>query len=188
MIRLDCAYKRVTSNTSMKILQLINLLSIVTLVSCDRNMPGGFWETFDKKSIVKNESDQGPYGGHRVIHWENATKGTYNQKSIIDFAVLNGWTPTDTLILGKPDMIDWISYDKLVFPIYLSGINKKWTEDDLGGYTEFERYIDSDLTVYKFKTDWVLIYPGTDESTSENGYIIVDKDESKMTLYQLWGE
>ena len=160
----------------------------MTLVSCDRNMPGGFWETFDKKSIVKNESDQGPYGGHRVIHWENATKGTYNQKSIIDFAVLNGWTPTDTLILGKPDMIDWISYDKLVFPIYLSGINKKWTEDDLGGYTEFERYIDSDLTVYKFKTDWVLIYPGTDESTSENGYIIVDKDESKMTLYQLWGE
>lgn len=85
-------------------------------------------------------------------------------------------------------MADWISYDKLVFPIYLKGINKKWTEDDLSGYTEFERYINSDLTVYRFKTDWTLIHPGTNESTSENGYILVDKDESKMTHYQMWGE
>ena len=151
-------------------------------------MPGGFWTTFDKKSIIKNESDQGPYGGHRIIHWQTVTTRTYNQKSIIEFATSNGWTPTDTLKLSKSDMDDWLSQNKLVFPIYLNGIHKKWSKEDLKSYTEFERYIDSDLTVYRFKTDWVLIYPGTNESTSENGYILVDKDESKMTLYQLWGE
>lgn len=157
-------------------------------MSCDKNMPGGFWTKFDKKSIVKNESDQGPHGGHRVIHWTTSTTGTYNRKAIIDYAILNGWTPTDTLKLSKSDMNDWISKDKLLFPIYLNGIHKKWTEEDLKAYTEFERYIDSDLTVYRFKTDWILIYPGTDESTSENGYVLVDKDENEMTLYQLWGE
>lgn len=151
-------------------------------------MPGGFWTTFDKKSIVKNENDQGPYGGHRVIHWETNNTGAYNQTAITDFATSNGWTLTDTLELSKSDMDDWHSNSKLVFPIYLNGIHKKWTKEDLRSYTEFERYIDSDLIVYRFKTDWILIYPGTDESTSENGYLLVDKKESKMTLYQLWGE
>jgi hypothetical protein len=151
-------------------------------------MPGGFWTKFDKKSIVKNESDQGPRGGHRVIHWATSAIGTYSQKEIIDYAISNGWTPTDTLKLSKSDMNDWTSSGKLVFPVYLNGIHKKWTEEDLRSYTEFERYIDSDLTVYRFKTDWILIYPGTNESTSENGYVIVDKEQSKMTLYQLWGE
>ena len=85
----------------MKIYQLIIIL---TLVSCDRNMPGGFWKNFDKKSIVKNESDQGPYGGRRVIHWETSSAGTYNQKTITDFAASNGWTLADTLKLIKLDI------------------------------------------------------------------------------------
>lgn len=151
-------------------------------------MPGGFWNAFDKNSIVVNESDQGPYGGHRVIHWKSSINGIYNPKSIIGFATSNGWIPVDTLLLDRSDLADWISNDKPVFPIYLKGINKKWTEDDLGSYTEFERYIDDDMTIYRFKTQWILIYPGTDESTNENGYILVDKQEKRMTLYQLWGE
>ena len=160
----------------------------MALTSCDRDMPSGFWKIFDEKSIVKNESDQGPFGGHRIIHWETSIPGTYNQKTIIDFATSNGWNVTDTVEISKSDMVDWHSNSKLIFPIYLNGIHKKWTKEDLRSYTAFERYIDSDLTIYRFKTDWILIYPGTDESTSENAYLLVDKNESKMTLYQLWGE
>src|SRR5688572_11501396 len=81
----------------MRISQLIIFLTILALVSCDKNMPGGFWRTFDRKSIVKNESDQGPYGGHRIIHWVTDKKGTYDQKSVLEFATSNGWNPTDTL-------------------------------------------------------------------------------------------
>lgn len=151
-------------------------------------MPGGFWEKYENKFIVKNESDQGPYGGHRTIHWTAKEKGTFDEKRILDFAISKEWYPTDTMRFSKSDIMDWYSDKIPVFPIYFKGTYKMYSEDDLSAFTAFKRLITDDLTVYRFKTNWLLIYPGSNESTAENGYILIDKDGKQMTLYQMWGE
>ena len=55
-------------------------------------------------------------------------------------------------------------------------------------FEKFPRWINSNLTVYKFKTNFITIKPGTDNSIEENGFIVISEDKTEMSLYNLWGE
>ncbi|BDD06502.1 hypothetical protein AUTU_39850 (plasmid) [Aureibacter tunicatorum] len=45
------------------------LMLNIVFASCDKQMPAGFWKEFKPNLIVNEYSDQGPYGGKRVISW-----------------------------------------------------------------------------------------------------------------------
>jgi len=167
---------------------LPTFLVILTLTSCDKNLPGGFWKNFKSDLIKHKESDQGPYGGTRSIFWSTSEQGTFTEKKVLDFATANGWEPVNSTHFSKQDMTDWYHDQTPVFPIYFDGTNEVYSDNNPVAYTAFERWINKDLTVYRFKTSWLLIYPGTDESTQENAYILISEDGMQMTLYNIWGE
>jgi hypothetical protein len=49
-------------------------------------------------------------------------------------------------------------------------------------------YWRSGTSVYKFKTGWVTIEPGTDNSIEENGFVLINNDRTEMAVYYLWDE
>jgi len=42
--------------------------------------------------------------------------------------------------------------------------------------------------VYKFKTGWTTVDPGTDNSIEENGFVIINVKGTEMSVYHLWGD
>lgn len=162
---------------NMKLSYLIYLYTLLNLIACNSSAPGAFWTDFESNSIVLQESDHGPRGGHRIILWKNQTTSAFTPSLILEYATSKGWTLVDSSNLHE---------SKSKFPIFLEGVRGEEEVKTL--ITEFERFIDSELTVYQFKTSWMLLKPGTDESTFENGYILLSKDQKSMTLYHVWGE
>lgn len=55
-------------------------------------------------------------------------------------------------------------------------------------YRHFPRWINTDLTVFSFKTNWLSIQPGNDSSTVANGFVLLSSDPRKMSVYHIWGE
>ena len=47
---------------------------------------------------------------------------------------------------------------------------------------------EKDLTIYKFKTDWIAVKPGNETETDINGFVVLNSERTKLTVYQLWGE
>jgi hypothetical protein len=172
----------------MKLTRIIFLclISILLLNSCNNLIPTAFWEHFESNNIVENISDQGSYGGHRAMHWKTESKKTFKSEKIIAFAKENGWTLTGTEKFSTDSMKDWVENGKSVFPLTSQGFNPKLMEDNIS--EDFPRWINSSITIYKFKTNFVTIEPGTDYSIEENGFVIINNDENEMSVYNLWGE
>lgn len=162
------------------------IITSLFLNSCNNLIPTAFWENFESDYIIENISDQGPYGGHRAIHWRTESKKTFKSEKIIAFAKENGWTLTGIEKFNPESMKDWEENGKSVFPLTSQGFKPELIEDNIS--KDFPRWINSDITVYKFKTNFVTIEPGTDNSIEENGFVIINKDENEMSVYNLWGE
>jgi len=109
--------------------KLFLLLTVISLLGCNKMAPAGFWKNFDSKHIVENISDQGPWGGHRAIHWKNLT-GRYNDADVIKFASRNGWS-----LIESEYVHDMDSYHHL-FPMWITNggmlykFDSKWIEVD----------------------------------------------------------
>ena len=39
-----------------------------------------------------------------------------------------------------------------------------------------------------FKTGWIMIEQGTDESNDVNGFVVISNKGDEMSVYHLWGE
>ena len=85
-------------------------------------------------------------------------------------------------------MRDWYVDRTPVFPVYFDGTIMPYSDRRLDAYSSFERRINDDLIVYRCRTGWLLLDPGTDESTQENGYILISRDGTQMAAYHMWGE
>ncbi|MFN7098993.1 MAG: hypothetical protein ACK4M4_01300 [Flavobacterium sp.] len=174
----------------MKLTRIIFLCTIIIstifFISCNNLIPTAFWEDFKSKFIVENISDQGPYGGHRAMYWKTEIKKTFKPEKIIEFAKENGWTLTATEKINSKGMKNWNENGKTVFPLTSQGFKPELMEDNIS--EDFPRWINSDITIYKFKTNFVTIEPGTDNSIEENGFVIINEDGTEMSVYNLWGE
>jgi hypothetical protein len=164
----------------------ILIISTLFLNSCNNLIPTAFWEDFENEFIVENISDQGPFGGHRAMYWKTDLIKTFEPEKIIEFAKENGWTLTTTEKINSEDMKNWNENGKKVFPLTSKGFKPELIEDNIS--EDFPRWINSDITIYKFKTNFVTIEPGTDNSIEENGFVIINKDGNEMSVYNLWGE
>ena len=172
----------------MTIKSFILLTPVLTVVfiSCNRATPTGFWKNYKTNFLVKNISDQGPYGGHRAVYWKSEKPITFDTKNILDFAAKNGWTLTDSSEFTKEQTDKWMYLKTAIFPLTSTG----FSDTSLNGLLPdaFPRWFGGQLKLYKFKTGWVTIEPGTDHSIEVNGFVLLNQDKSELAVYHLWGE
>lgn len=154
--------------------------------SCSKLIPTEFWTNYKTKLIVKNINDQGPYGGHRATYWKTKAENTFDSKNIIEFAKENGWVLTGKEKYNSESIKKWKIGNKLIFPLTFSGFKPKLDNDFT--FENFPRWINSAVTIYKFKTNFITIEPGTDNSIEENGFILINENGTEMSVYNLWGE
>jgi len=151
-------------------------------------MPGGNWNTFEPDLRVEERSDQGPWGGTRAYYWRSNTIGYFNKKRVLDWATSSGWILSDSITFKAEEMSGWKEGNTPVFSIAIGPFEPEPSPDEKYMNESFPRWINGGQTLYTFKTDWLIYYPGTDNCTAINGFITLSKDGSEMTLYHLWGE
>ncbi|WP_281636884.1 hypothetical protein [Flavobacterium marginilacus] len=165
---------------------LLVFCTFIILNSCNNFIPTAFWKNYKSNYIIENISDQGPYGGHAAMYWKTKTKKTFTSDTIIAFAVKNGWTLTGIEKFNLKNIKEWKENGKAIFPLTSNGFTPKLIEDNIS--EDFPRWINSDITIYKFKTNFVIIKPESDDSIEENGFVIINKEGNEMSIYNLWGE
>ena len=172
----------------MTIKSFILLTPILTLafISCNKATPTGFWKTYKTNFLIKNIIDQGPYGGHRAVYWKSEKPLIFDTKNILDFATKNGWTLVDSLEFTKEQTDKWIYSKNAIFPLTSIGFSDTVLND--AHLEDFPRWFGGQVKLYKFKTGWVTIEPGTDNSIEENGFVLLNQDKSELAVYHLWGE
>ena len=170
----------------IKFLALFQLILLTTIVACDPPTPAEFWKEYETNLLLKNVNDQGPYGGHRSMYWKSKRAYFFDSKNTLDFAKKNGWTLVDSLTFTREQADKWKYLGKPVFPL----THKGFSDTSLQNATleDFPRWFGGNLTVYRFRTGWVTIDPGTTSSIEENGFILINDDKRELAVYHLWGE
>jgi hypothetical protein len=172
----------------MRTKSFLFLTFILTLAfaSCNKATPAGFWKSYKKDFLEKNISDQGPHGGHRAIYWKSGRTNTFTSTDVIEFAKKNDWTLVDSLTFNAEQTTKWMYNNKAVFPLTSTGFSD--TIENNTQLEHFPRWFGGQITVFKFRTGWVTIEPGTDNSIEENGFVVLNSDRTQMAVYHLWGE
>lgn len=153
------------------------------MLGCDVT-PAGFWTKYNSDLIEEKFSDQGPWGGTRAIYWENKKNQTFSPADILEFAKSNEWILNKSENLSKEELDQFLTYSKDRIQIELGEI----VPEQNRFLIEFPVYFIDDVTLYRFSTRWIILEPGTDNSTTENGFILLNKKMDKMALYHRWGE
>ena len=150
-------------------------------------MPAGFWKSYEDDLIVESFSDQGPWGGERSLYWQSATPNQFKIESILDYATENGWTLVDSKQISQNEILNWVALDnKPIVQLRLGPFDSP--SQDLFYVHELPRWTETESTLYKFKTDWLRFYSGTDYSTEETGFILLANNGTEMSVYHIWGE
>lgn len=154
------------------------ILSIGSLVSCSYLSPAGFWKSFKKELIIKHVSDQGPWGGKRIIHWKTKSAEPFNENELLDFATKNDWklleshsfeTSTENNTNFKRLKSNEYSLDKLLKEVLTKEIIQGWK-------------------LYVFKTTWMLVDQKDTGETFENGFILLNSSKTELKIIHFWGE
>lgn len=162
------------------------LILTPAFITCNKATPAGFWKNYEPNFLINNISDQGPYGGYRAIYWKADKTKNFSSNIILGFANINGWTLVDSSSFSADQTSKWTFNNQQVFPLTSAGFS-----DVLVNSVQpdrFPRWFGGPLEVYTFKTGWVTIQPGTDNSTEENGFVLLSNDHKQMAVYHLWGE
>jgi hypothetical protein len=167
--------------------QFILTLLILSLTACSSWPPAGFWTDFDEAHQVEKFSDQGPWGGTRVIHWKADEVGTFSPKAIIREATENGWNIVDDTSYDDDVVSKWTFSNKPIFPIQWTGFHP--TEvPNTSKHEDFPRWTTGDVRVLSFTTDYINIEPGSGEDYDINGFALFDREGKELTIYHMWGE
>jgi hypothetical protein len=126
------------------------LLLIISLAGCNKLSPAGFWNDFDNGHINDKSSDQGPWGGSRIIYWEN--KGKYKDSDVLKFAADNGWTliGSENELAGGEDS-GWMKYSGKLYTF-----NSGWAKVEEDEYRNANGYllISTDHTKMSVYHNW----------------------------------
>ncbi len=162
------------------------LFLVFFLFSCNKATPAGFWKNYRQTFLKENISNQGPYGGSRSLHWKSEKAYSFSSIRIIDFAKDNGWEFTDSSTIDIAQTTKWLDGEKEIFP--MTSIDLTNANTNIYIYHNFPRWFGGNIKLYKFKTGWLRFEPGTDNSTEENGFVLISEDYSEFAVYHFWGE
>jgi hypothetical protein len=164
-------------NAKIKLLFLLIGL-IILCESCSNLSPAGFWTSFHQELIIKHESDQGPWGGKRIIHWKTKSTKPFNEKELLNYATKNDWklleshsfeTSTENNTNFKRLKSNEYSLDKLLKEVLTKEIIQGWK-------------------LYVFKTTWMLVDQKDIGETFENGFILLNSSKTELKIIHFWGE
>jgi hypothetical protein len=145
-----------------------------------------FWKNYKHDLIVEKNSDHGPYGGHSAIYWNAGNSTAFSAADILGFASKNGWTLVDSAAITKDQVNKWMYSNQAVFPLTKTGFSDSVLNN--AQLRQFPRWFGGPVNLYTFKTGWITIEPGTDNSIEENGFVLLNDDWKEMAVYFLWGE
>ena len=166
---------------------MTTILTTACLVSCNKAVPTGFWKDFKSDNLQKNIRDQGPSGAHRAMYWKSADENAFVSKQIIDFAAKNGWQLVDSSKFLADSLNGWTYNNKNIFPLSSEGFVPNFTITTTE-FNYFPRWTTSALRVFAFKTGWISINAGTDDTNKVNGFVTISDNGTEMAVYHLWGE
>jgi hypothetical protein len=162
-----------------KIKYITTIFTLTILASsCGETTPASFWTNFHKGRILTKVSDQGPWGGHRVICWKSETNNTFTHSEVIDFAEKNEWKLVDSISFSA-DTLSENSFSRLK--------NDDYSREILNENV-WPKLEPDDHKVFIFRTGWLAVQPGNSHETFENGYAVLNSDGTKLKIYHLWGE
>ena len=164
----------------------MTLFLTLAFISCNKSTPASFWKNYKKDLLLKNISDQGPAGGHRALYWKSDKANNFNATNVLDFARKNDWTLIDSSHFNDDQTNKWTYNNIAVFPLTSIGFSDTLLND--AHLTDFPRWFGGQVVVYTFKTGWVTIEPGTDNSMEQNGFIVINNNGREMAVYHLWGQ
>ena len=144
----------------MRTLKLIFISALLT--GCNSVIPANFWFNFKSGDITKKFSDHGPYGGTTTANWQ-LTGEQLTTYELIHFAEKHNWKYLST-------------ETEFNFPYEANQL------EDLGNYlTDYH-------DILTFKTNCIIVEPGTGESFDALGYVFLNAERTKMTVFHRWGE
>ncbi len=155
--------------------------------SCVHSSPSGFWLDFNEKYQTNHINNQGPWGGIRVIHWKSEVE-KFDKNQIIEFAKANGWLFKSDTTFKSYLTQTWLSNNKSIFPLYWKGFIPMPDNSIHSEFERFPRWISGNINVLSFNTNFISINLETQETILINGFIILNEQQSEMTLYHNWGE
>ena len=162
------------------IVVMIILLTFL-LADCSSLVPVGFWKGYNKDLIVKQDSDQGPWGGSRWIYWISSYPGTFSEDEVRVFASDHGWDFIERIEVSKSTMSKWTGTEnQAVFPLFFEKYDQKNRDT-------FPRYIFTDSIILQFDSGWVVEAPGSNDISTAYGYVQLSKGGHSMMVYHLWG-
>jgi len=174
----------------MRLLSKILAPSILAtaVISCwsPFRSPEGFWKDYEADYQTEHSSDQGPWGGRRIVHWKNK-EGKFDKTKVVEFATKHGWKLQSETIF-KASLTDrWTEDNRPIFPLDWSGFTP---ESDFGyaGFKDYPRWISGDITVLSFSTNYISINLETQDEILTNGFVILNNERNQMTMYHMWGE
>ena len=152
------------------------MLFAILVTSCTVIGPARFWTSYHKELIEKHDSDQGPWGGHRNIHWKSNSEKKIKTTEFLNHAKRNGWELTDSLLLASISL----QYDRNKIGDYMY---------DLIRETVLHEWKLKDVNmIYVFKTGWISVEPGNFRETEKNGFIGISNDRKALFVFHKWGE
>lgn len=169
------------------LLFLLIIISLTGLFSCNKTMPAGFWNNFKPNLVNTKIGKQGLSGGHSVIYWESSAAKIFTSEELVEYATKNGWELVSKTHFDADSLKKWAYHNKNIFPLSSKGFEPNNISVD-SSYEKFPRWTTSGVTVFSFKTGWITVVPGTSESNSVNGFIMLSDNGQEVSLYHLWGE
>lgn len=168
-------------------LKIILLILGLSLSSCGKISPSGFWTNYKSEQITDKKNDQGPWGGTLIINWVTKENSEFNIEDVVKIASENDWKLIDSLEYYTADLKKMTDFGKPIINLPLKNFAPEEQRADLKS-NSMPRKLETNFTLYRFKTDWFIFEPGTDSSTQENGFVLLSSDKKKMTVYHIWGE
>ena len=167
--------------------KLTLLIIGLTFSSCSRITPSGFWMNYKSEQITDKKNDQGPWGGTLIINWAAKNNSKFNIADVEKIASKNDWKLIDSVEYYTADLKKMTDFEKPTINLPLKNFTPEKQQADLKS-NSIARKIETDFTLYRFKTGWIIFEPGTDNSTQENGFVLLSSDKKEMTVYHIWGE
>ena len=160
---------------------------VLAFTSCSKITPSGFWLNYKSDEITDKKNDQGPWGGTLIINWVTDKNVGYNFQNINKFASKNDWKLIDSAEYSTADTKKMTDFGKPTINLPFKNFTPEKQRADLKS-NSIPRKIEANFTLYRFETDWLIFDPGTNNSTQENGFVLLSSDNKKMTVYHIWGE
>jgi hypothetical protein len=155
----------------VKIKNALIFIGVLVLAGCKTIGPAAFWNDFDDGHMVKNITDQGPWGGYRLLYWKN-TQRPYKAKDVVIFAALHNWQHFKTDSLKKEEVFSWVAdhADSL----------------SLHHPSHYPAISDTGVSLSFLDSNWAST--GNSGSNAALGYALLSSDGKQLVVYDTWGE